>query len=119
MNITRAQENMNHTVTCRPTNVLFSSSSLVTIASSLRFPLSALVDDCRRRPVPVPVPVSPSRRLAVVDRPFGHADLDLDLDLDPVGRAVAICDTLSLYSLCICMFEYGVYVRDEYSLCVM
>jgi len=112
MNITRAQENMNHTVTCRPTNVLFSSSSLVTIASSLRSPRAALVDDCRRQPSR---PVPPSRRLAVVDRPSGP-----DPDPDPtrpsrsVGRSRS--DTLSLL-LVYCMFEYGVYVRDEYSLC--
>ena len=102
MNITRAQENMNHTVTCRPTNVLFSRSSLVTIASSLLSSRSSttVVD------LPSPSPSLPSRRLAVVDRPFGHADLDLDLDLDldPGGRAVAICDILSLSLLFVYLY---------------
>ena len=36
MNMRRAQENMNHTVTCRPRNVLFSSSSFVTIVAFAR-----------------------------------------------------------------------------------
>ena len=47
MNMTSAHENMNHTVTCRPRNVLFSSSSLVTMVldSTRRRPSSAV---CRR-----------------------------------------------------------------------
>ena len=65
MNITRAQENMNHTVTCRPTNVLFSSSSLVTIASSLLSSRSSttVVDVPSPRPRPRPRP-RPSRLAA-------------------------------------------------------